>query len=106
MIDLSDGLSSDLRHICRESNVGARIYDDRLPIHPDLAHHFPSDECLYLALNGGEDFELLFTVSPQNSGDIPGTCIGEITYKGIEIVQDGVAHTLEAKGYEHFDLVT
>ncbi len=103
MIDLSDGLSSDLNHICCESKVGAQVYADRLPIQPDLAHHFPADECFDLALNGGEDFELLFTVSPKHPGDVPGTCIGEITNNGIEIVENGIALPLEAKGYEHFE---
>jgi thiamine-monophosphate kinase len=103
MIDVSDGLSSDLGHICHESKVGARIYSERLPINPDLSRHFPSDDCIEMALHGGEDFELLFTVSPQYAGEVPGTCIGEITDNGLEIVENGTASPLLTRGYQHFD---
>lgn len=102
MIDLSDGLSSDLAHICRASVVGARIYADRLPVDDDLRNYFPAEDCLELALNGGEDFELLFTVSPRDLENVPGTCIGEITDIGMEIVKGGETLSLESKGYEHF----
>lgn len=63
MIDLSDGLSSDLLHICKASNVGCRIYEDRLPIDPtvyNLCEEFNLNTTT-VALNGGEDYELLFT---------------------------------------------
>ncbi len=102
MIDLSDGLSSDLAHICQASVVGARIYADRLPIDDDLRKYFPAEDCLELALNGGEDFELLFTVSPPNSMDITGTYIGEIIANEMEIVKNGETQPLPSKGYEHF----
>ena len=64
MIDVSDGLSSELLHLCRRSNVGCRVYEDRLPIDYQTA---VAAEELNLnvstcALNGGEDYELLFTV--------------------------------------------
>ncbi len=58
MIDLSDGLSSDLRHICHASEVGAKIHDKKIPFQSQIAD-------LNSALNGGEDFELLFTVNPK-----------------------------------------
>ncbi len=103
MIDVSDGLSSDLGHICRESKVGARIYAERLPIHPDLAQHFSPSDCFNFALNGGEDFELLFTVPPDESNDVTETCIGEITEKGVEIVENGTARPLFSKAYQHFN---
>ncbi len=103
MIDVSDGLSSDLGHICRESKVGARIYAERLPIHPDLAQYFSQNECFDFALNGGEDFELLFTVPRDQSNDVSETCIGEITEKGVEIVENGIARPLFTKGFQHFD---
>src|SRR5207249_6607462 len=68
MIDISDGLSSDLNHLCEESNVGALIDSSSLPIDQDV-----STLCgrraldpLMLALHGGEDFELLFTVRPDD----------------------------------------
>jgi thiamine-monophosphate kinase len=59
-IDLSDGLSTDLTHLCHESAVGAEIFATELPIHP-LAQQSGSTNALELALHGGEDYELLFT---------------------------------------------
>ncbi len=64
MIDISDGLSSELIHICKQSNSGCRIFQDRIPLHQDtisVAEKFNMD-ALIPALNGGEDYELLFTV--------------------------------------------
>ncbi|MBX3266324.1 MAG: thiamine-phosphate kinase, partial [Acidobacteria bacterium] len=83
MIDVSDGLSSDLAHICEASGVGAVIYAEQVPIDVRLDSIFSSpDEKLHLALDGGEDFELLFTMDPKKN--LPAeftdlTCIGEIT---------------------------
>jgi thiamine-monophosphate kinase len=67
MIDVSDGLASELKHLCKESNVGAYIYESKLPIDPvtfDTAREFDLDP-LTIMLNGGEDYELLFTI-PQS----------------------------------------
>jgi thiamine-monophosphate kinase len=64
MIDISDGLASDLLHICKSSGTGCRIYPDKIPIDPEtirLAEEFRIDP-VTAALNGGEDYELLFTV--------------------------------------------
>ena len=64
MIDISDGLSSDLLHICNESEVGCRLYADKIPVHDEtekLASSMNIDS-IVAALNGGEDYELLFTV--------------------------------------------
>src|SRR5260221_7598708 len=88
MIDISDGLSSDIHHLCEESNVGALIDSSSLPIDRDV-----STLCgrraldpLMLALHGGEDFELLFTVRPDDVARLPkrvdgvaGSRIGEVT---------------------------
>ena len=63
-IDLSDGLSTDLQHLCAASKVAAVIEEGRLPFHP-LTHGLEPREALNLAVNGGEDYELLFTVSPE-----------------------------------------
>jgi len=107
MIDISDGLSSDLRHVCEASGVGSLLTAERLPIHADLPAHFPADECFDMTLNGGEDFELLFTVSKKNIShlDLPQfTRIGEVTSNVgiIELSIDGYTRVLQPKGYQHF----
>jgi thiamine-monophosphate kinase len=113
MIDLSDGLSSDLTHLCRESNVGALIQSARLPIDQDvikLCGRRALDP-LALALHGGEDFELLFTVHPDNAVRLPKrvdgvaiSCIGEITNEPgvLRIAEKNRVWDLEAQGFEHF----
>lgn len=65
-IDLSDGLSTDLDHLCQESGLAATLHAAAIPLHPLAQKHSPaaSDESLQLALHGGEDYELLFTASP------------------------------------------
>lgn len=110
MIDISDGLSSDLAHLCRESGVGAVVEASLLPIEPLLKSEEDAD-ALALALNGGEDFELLFTVSPRNVARLPAevggvhaTRIGEITgARGkLSLLRDGRARPLKPRGFEHF----
>ena len=64
MLDLSDGIASDLRHILDQSGVGATLDARAIPIHSDVDHTLPESEQLRRALTDGEDFELLFTVSP------------------------------------------
>jgi thiamine-monophosphate kinase len=82
-IDISDGLLSDLRHICEESKLSARIFAEKLPIHPLLKGSF-GDKAQVLALSGGEDYELLFTASPTVVNKVktelkcPVTAVGEI----------------------------
>ena len=64
MIDISDGLSSELLHLCKHSDLGCKIYEDKIPVHPqseEACEMFRLDTSL-AALNGGEDYELLFTV--------------------------------------------
>jgi thiamine-monophosphate kinase len=70
MIDISDGLSSELWHICKSSNVGCRIYADKIPIHRNTktTAEEMNIESIIAALNGGEDYELLFTL-PLESFD-------------------------------------
>jgi thiamine-monophosphate kinase len=111
MIDTSDGLSTDLAHICEESEVGAEMSAALIP----RAKAGPTDRSvgMELALHGGEDYELLFTVpmgkriSAQiTSGKIAGvpiTEIGEITRRpGIFIRDPKGVHRLKAQGWEHF----
>jgi thiamine-monophosphate kinase len=107
MIDISDGLSSDLAHICEASGVGAVIEAQRLPVAPGLVNDFPEeDQRLEMALNGGEDFELLFTIHPDGAGvlkRLPVTQIGHITdTKKLEISKNGLITPLEPRGFRHF----
>ena len=109
MIDISDGLSSDARHLAVGSGVGLRLFADRIPMSEDAR----SSDPLAAALNDGEDFELLFTVPPDagrrlsRSGlcGTPVTIIGEVVEgpAGVALVgRSGEEHELEAGGYEHF----
>jgi thiamine-monophosphate kinase len=83
-IDISDGIISDLRHICKASRVSARVDIGRLPVHETVRENF-GDRAQELALTGGEDYELLFTGSPRSIERIkaetrcPVTSIGKIT---------------------------
>ena len=108
MIDISDGLSSDLRRVCRASRVGAVIDAQRIPISDQALR---AEEPLSSALNDGEDFELLFTLSEnectklleQWDGPVAITQIGSVTETGkVQIkMPDGRISDLEAKGYDH-----
>lgn len=108
MIDLSDGLSSDLRHLCQASGVGARIYATDIPILPALSEAIAAkDQMMALGINGGEDFELLFTSKRKNlsSPNLPTVQrIGEITENvgKIEIIVGKETHSLPGGGYRHF----
>jgi thiamine-monophosphate kinase len=111
MIDISDGLASELMHICKQSKVGAAIYQDKLPADQqvlDTAEEFKMDP-LTCILNGGEDYELLFTVKLtdfdkiKNHPDI--TVIGKIITQeeGLNLVTpSGNAYPLKAQGWQHF----
>jgi thiamine-monophosphate kinase len=113
MIDISDGLSSDLNHLCTESKVGALIDAASIPIDPLVAEICGRRalDPLMLALHGGEDFELLVTVKPGNVAKLP-TCvdgvsltpIGEIkaASEGVRISEGSRTWNLEPGGWEHF----
>jgi thiamine-monophosphate kinase len=113
MIDISDGLSSDLNHLCAESKVGALIDAAQIPIDQlvtELTGRRALDP-LMLALHGGEDFELLFTVAPENVARLPkrvdgisATRIGEIKEAsgGVQIAEGAKVWNLEPGGWEHF----
>lgn len=108
MMDISDGLSSELLHICKKSDVGCRIYEDRIPI--DYQTAVMAEELgmnlVTAALNGGEDYELLFTVPlamHDKIENLPGVkLIGHITDKNLGcamITCDGGEITLVAQGW-------
>ncbi|GAB4093306.1 thiamine-phosphate kinase [Flaviaesturariibacter terrae] len=112
MIDISDGLSSELLHLCKGSGVGAMIYEDKLPIHDDTrqaAFKFNS-EATACALSGGEDYELLFTIRQDdyeklgNMNDI--SVIGYITdaEAGVHIhSKGGNKYPVTAQGWNHMN---
>ncbi|MBI5917089.1 MAG: thiamine-phosphate kinase [Bacteroidetes bacterium] len=111
MMDVSDGISSDLMHICKQSGVGAIIEESGVPMQNDtklLALKFKLDP-LTCALNGGEDYELLFTIDPKDLEKVrllPDIYImGEITEasEGIKLhTESGKRHDLLAQGWRHF----
>ncbi|MGC2424003.1 MAG: thiamine-phosphate kinase [Nitrospirota bacterium] len=115
MIDISDGLSSDLRHITEASGAGAVIFEERLPVSKELAAYAGRERAVQLSLSGGEDYELLFTVRGLKRerellalGERAGvtfTKIGEVL-KGDRAyleLKDGTRKALKPEGYEHFE---
>ncbi len=105
MIDVSDGLASEVKHICEQSNVGAIIFKDNIPISEETrraakaVHKDPLDYALY----GGEDFELVFTVSEKNLSKVKGFLVGEITKrKGVYLYSRGKEKLISRHGYDHF----
>jgi thiamine-monophosphate kinase len=111
MLDLSDGLSSDILHICKQSQVGCRLNEVQIPVSEDaynMALQFNLDP-VTCALNGGEDYELLFTVNPEDETKIAGeqtfSIIGEITAKEngcVLVTRSNNRHALKAQGWNHF----
>ncbi|HJT25202.1 MAG TPA: thiamine-phosphate kinase, partial [bacterium] len=116
-IDISDGLSSEVHHLCEESGVGAEIHEEALPISPFLTHYCGENGLnpLEFVLNGGEDYELLFTVpltriseAVQKLPAETGTAVKSIgrmvpKSKGITLItKKGGRMPLVAKGFDHF----
>jgi thiamine-monophosphate kinase len=110
LIDISDGLASEVHHICRNSKVGATIYEHNIPIEvitQRIAEEF-SDQPTDYALYGGEEYELLFTISDAEyeklshiTSDV--TILGRITEKDVNLVQEnGEQVPLQFSGYDHF----
>src|SRR5207245_2656977 len=110
MMDISDGLSSDLPRLCAASQVGARIQAAQLPLPTIPAGKSSRFDALDLALNGGDDYELLFTVKRGNIARIPRlfrgiplTQIGEVTAaKPIQLLQGGGTKPLVPRGWDPF----
>jgi thiamine-monophosphate kinase len=112
MIDISDGLASELFHLCNQSKLGCQIYDDKLPIDSKVSttaidFNISPSTC---ALNGGEDYELLFSIKQEDFDKIKGnphmTVIGHFTAQGsglYMIDKQGSAIELKAQGWNHFN---
>lgn len=111
MIDISDGLASEALHLARRSGLGVRIYDEKLPIDPktyDTAREFGLDPTTCV-LNGGEDYELLFTIAQADFDKVKGnpdlTVIGHMVDAGggYRLVdKHGGEHELRAQGWDAF----
>ncbi len=110
MIDISDGLSSELLHICKASECGCQVYDERIPVADETAEaarEFQM-EPMVAALHGGEDYELLFTVPLSDHDKVSAiqgvSVIGNITDKkgsALLVGNDGNAIPLQAQGWDH-----
>ncbi|MBT8244322.1 MAG: thiamine-phosphate kinase [Winogradskyella sp.] len=111
MIDISDGLSSEIIHLCKQSKVGADVYENKIPLDPQVistCEEFNIDSTT-IALNGGEDYELLMTISQEDFPKIKGnpnlTVIGYITEaeRGMHLVTRAETKVpIIAKGWKNF----
>ncbi len=112
-IDISDGLAQDLSHILQRSGVGAQLEVDRLPLSPALVASVDRDAALQMALSGGDDYELCFTVPTERAALLAAaitnwnchcTRIGTITeHSGLQLRRaDGSIFVLACSGYNHF----
>ncbi len=113
MIDISDGLVADLQHILTQSNVGARLNVDQIPLSRFLANSLPREKALEYALSSGDDYELCFTLPAIKKNQfekilrvhrIKACCIGEVTAtkKCVLTQVNGNLFKLSKKGYLHF----
>ena len=112
-IDISDGLAADLGHILKQSQVGAHLHVDQLPLSDELKHSLSHEEAVALALNAGDDYELCFTVSAEKRQELEAklttiacryTCIGTIeAQRGLICThEDGKKYNGPINGYQHF----
>ena len=117
MIDISDGISSDLLHVLKASGAGAVIYEDKLPLSEELVAYAGRERAVELALSGGEDYELLFAAGRRaeqsterllrgigKKAGVAFTKIGEVLEAGPVYMESagGRRKALKARGYEHF----
>ena len=111
MIDISDGLSSEIFHLCSQSEIGITVYEDKIPIDPttyNMAREFDFDPTM-TTMNGGEDYELLFTIEQKDydkvKNDTNITVIGHCVprLEGIHMIsKSGNKHALKAQGWKAF----
>lgn len=111
-IDLSDGLSADLNHICQASGVGACLYRDKIPVHPEVINAC-GEQAVEFALVGGDDYELCFTVNPSNKAAFKEAMAkNTLDYYEIGFIDDepslrlidetGKVKQIEPQGFQHF----
>jgi len=111
MIDISDGISSEILHLCEQSDVGCNLFEDKIPLDPTVistAEEFKMDSTL-IALSGGEDYELLFTIDQKEFPKIKGnpnlTVLGHMTHKneGAHLIsRNNSKIRLTAQGWNSF----
>lgn len=111
MIDISDGISSEILHLCEQSDVGCNLYEDKIPLDPTVistAEEFKMDSTM-IALSGGEDYELLFTIDQKEFPKIKGnpnlTVLGHMTHKneGAHLIsRNNSKIPLTAQGWNSF----
>ncbi|MCC2614725.1 thiamine-phosphate kinase [Aestuariibacter halophilus] len=112
-IDISDGLLADLQHVLSSSGCGAQLHLEQLPLSVAMRESVPANKAYDFALAGGDDYELLFTVSADKrtnleinlaNFNVEATCIGQMTGKDgkIELRLGDEPYSLDVKGYEHF----
>lgn len=112
MIDISDGLSSEIMHLCKHSEVGCNLFEDKIPLDPQVistCEEFNIDSTT-IALSGGEDYELLFAIDQKDYDKIKGnpnlTVIGHFTEarEGIHLVtRENTKIPLKARGWNAFE---
>lgn len=111
-IDISDGLIADLNHICKQSNLGASLHLENVPLSNTMLANLSIDEALNMALTAGDDYQLIFTVSAENKvgietamahADTSISCIGQMnTSKEIILSYKKKPFTVSKVGFEHF----
>jgi thiamine-monophosphate kinase len=111
-IDISDGLAADLSHILEKSQVGAIVDIQQLPLSPALRESVSLEKAIYLALNGGDDYELCFTIPPSQKAlletilaeeNTPAYCIGQVTHSmHLALEFNGTPYKGLIHGYQHF----